>query len=115
VHRSKTAIGIIKKDNLRQVEEFKYWHLSYFFCVDQYLKLQYYDEQGNELPINDFLWGNIDNDIILEHPQKAYTPILFKTLLLDKDEKLIWQLKHLPKERVFKFLCHRRLDFHNAV
>lgn len=98
VHRSKTAIGIIKKDNLRQVEEFKYWHLSYFFCIDQYLKLQYYDEQDNEQPINDFFWGHTDNDFIWEHPQKNYTPILFQTLLLDKDEKLIWQLKHLPKE-----------------
>lgn len=95
----KSAVGVIRKDNTKQVEEFKYWNLSYFFRVDQYLRFQYCDEQGNDLVINDFFGSQLqDNATPAQSPEKTDPPIVFNSLLSENDEKLIWTVTHLSKE-----------------
>ena len=98
VHFSKSAVGVIKKSNLKKIEDFKYWNLSYFFCVDDYLKFEYFDDKDCEVPVNYFFKGRgIDKVGFVSSLKEIVPTMYFRSLLLDKDEKQIWTVTHLPK------------------
>lgn len=98
---SNKAVGHIGKANLGKIEQFKYWILSYFYLVDDYIKLECINEL-NEQPyeINfylDALNSAIPQvmDVVIVNPK----PVLkFQQLVTQTDEKKIWSTRQLSKK-----------------
>lgn len=99
---SKKAVGHIGKGNRRKIEQFKYWILSYFYLVDNYIKLEFScDEDEQPYEINHFsvaLNPPIPQviDVIAVDPKPA---LQFQQLVTETDEKKIWNTQHLSKKR----------------
>lgn len=92
-HCSKNAVGIINKSKSASIEQFKYWVLSYFYRVDQYLKLEYWDQQDQSVPIN--FYCAISQPLAQTTPIPTPSMITFGALVTAQDEKLIWKTGHL--------------------
>ncbi|QHH99552.1 hypothetical protein FPL17_09630 [Acinetobacter dispersus] len=98
-HGNKDAVGRIGIDQLKQVEQFKYWVLSYYFKIDSVAKL-IHPQMAFE--VNEFF-----DDLNWEKPEINYQVLpskispqpknLAQVLHEWKVPKGIWDLKHLDK------------------
>ncbi|MFW2067352.1 hypothetical protein ACG9ZB_12560 [Acinetobacter johnsonii] len=98
---SNKAVGHIGKANRGKIEQFKYWILSYFSLVDDYIKLECINElneQPYEINFTCFaLTPAIPQvmDVVIVNPK----PVLkLQQLVTQTDEKKIWSTRQLSKK-----------------
>lgn len=98
-HGNKSAVGHMGINTPNQVEQFKYWVLSYFFKIDSVAKLIH--------PQITFEVNEVFDDLNWEQPSIHYPAVsskktpqpknLAQVLLEWKASKNIWDVKHLDK------------------
>lgn len=98
---SNKAVGHIGKANRGKIDQFKYWILSYFYLVDDYIKLECINEL-NEQPYEiNFVWVALTPaipqvmDAIAVDPKPA---LKFQQLVTKTDEKKIWSTRQFSKK-----------------
>lgn len=99
-HGNKSAVGRMGINTSNQVEQFKYWVLSYFFKIDSVAKLIH--PQKITFEVNEII-----DDLNWEQPDIHYPPVpskktpqpkkLVQVLQEWKASKSIWGIKHLDK------------------
>jgi hypothetical protein len=99
---SNKAVGHIGKANKGKIDQFKYWILSYFYLVDNYIKLEFSlnDEDEPVCEINHTFWGEQSSVVPIPKIKKAPPKpnIQFKQLVSQSDEKKIWSTRKLSKK-----------------
>ena len=98
-HATKYTVGSIGKDKPRQIEQFKYWVLSYFFKIDSFSKLIHPKrsfELNQEYWSPDWLQVRIKKKAAL---LKKIPPVrsLAQVLQALKTSKGVWGVKHLTE------------------
>lgn len=112
---SKTAVGLIKISQQKNIEAFKYWVLSFFFTFDLYIQPKLQNHLKNTLAINENLSIYIGlagvgqrevlnecNDSIkdsLKEIEKVKSTLdqIFKPFLSEKERKSVWSTSRLSK------------------
>ena len=105
-HGNKSAVGRMGINTSNQVEQFKYWVLSYFFKIDSVAKLIHpqITFEVNEV-FDDLNWKQLDIHYPPVPSKKTPQPKNLAQVLQEwKASKSIWDVKHLDKYVVDRLL-----------
>lgn len=98
---SNKAVGHIGKANRGKIEQFKYWILSYFYLVDDYIKLECINElneQPYEINFTCFALTPAVPQVMDVVIANSKPMLKFQQLVTQTDEKKIWSTRQLSKK-----------------